>query len=159
MVELEYVKIFDNSIKVLLPICSKDVSVDVARLKYPSALRPQIIKCNPEGTVDFTFNQMQQDIPEEYLLVFLNMIRSNMMKQHSGVRFLTKEAEAGEQKNVVWTEYEMPAINGVSYYVMGIVKINQSIVQAVYNCDTRNKEEWKRIMLRSINSIRSVIYE
>lgn len=156
VVELEYVKIFDNSVKVLLPVCSKDVSMSVLRLKYPSALRPQIIKTNSEETVDFMYNLMNQNIPEESLPVLLSMIKSNIMKQHSGFKFNEQIIKEDENRNIVWIEYEAPALDGTMYYIMALIKLDKLIVQAIYNCDIRNKENCKKVMLRSINSIRSV---
>lgn len=156
LIELEYVKIFDAGVKVLLPICSKDVSESVIKLKYPSALRPQIIKTNQEENIDFTFNMLKQNIPEEQLMVLLSMIKSNIMKQHSGFKFNEEITRDDKNKNVVWVEYEAPAIDGVMYYIMALIKLDKVIVQAIYNCQTRNRENWKKVMLRSINSIRSV---
>ena len=156
LVELEYIKIFSNSAKVLLPVGSKDLNTSMVKLKYPSALRPQIIKTNSEENVDFTFNIMDQNIPEEGLPILLSMIKANIMKQHPGFKFNEQYTIDSQNKNLVMMEYAAPAIDGIMYYIMGLVKINKQVIQAIYNCDINNKDKYKKIMLRSINSIRGI---
>ena len=50
-IEFEPVKLFDDKLEIMLPKTFVDMPSDLAKIKYPSESRPQIIKTDSTGGV------------------------------------------------------------------------------------------------------------
>ena len=66
-IEFEPVKLFDDKLEIMLPKTFVDMPSDLAKIKYPSESRPQIIKTDSTGGINFCFNLFEQSVKEDEL--------------------------------------------------------------------------------------------
>ncbi|MCI7790074.1 MAG: hypothetical protein MR531_04735 [Lachnospiraceae bacterium] len=151
---MKYTSILNDKFSILLPDDFQDMDLKVASLKYPSPSRPSVIKTNEESSVDFMYNNLHQNVPQEQLSTLLQLIRINIMNVNSGVVF-HEQGEIDEADNkIVWMEYENPTLDGQMYNIMFLVNVNNEVIQGMYNCNVQEKDKWKKIMLKSAKSIK-----
>lgn len=150
---MEYTALFEGTVRVKIPVGFYDMTEEIAKRKYPIENRPAVIKTNVEASTDFKFNIFEQNILESQIESLLHMMKTNMMKMNSGIRFGKQELIEGAVGKVGWMEYENPAIDGEMYNVMSLTKVDGKMIQGFYNCNLLEKDYWKPYMLESLKTI------
>ncbi len=67
LLQFREAKMFENEVGIFLPSTFKDMKPEDAKKKYFSEQRPEIIKTNEDGTVNFSFSMVDREIKPEQL--------------------------------------------------------------------------------------------
>ena len=79
-VELVNITLFDGKVKIDMPEDFKLMTEEVAKLKYPSEQRPQIIYTNKESTVNVAFSSSNQEFIESDLSKLSEYYKDTLLK-------------------------------------------------------------------------------
>lgn len=140
---------------VLIPAAFQDMTPEEARKKYPSEQRPQIIKTNKSGSVNFAFNLLEQKLEEEQLEAVLQDFLRVMKRLHPTNICLNMESGRKNERYTPYAsmEFTSTAINENLYNMIVISPIEEELLMMLFNCPFEQRTEW----LISLTQIRESI--
>lgn len=169
-IEFEQQKIFDGKIFVYLPKSFEDMPQNLRELKYPMNARPEIIKTNADGDVNFCFNLLQQEVKQEDLKRFTEQMRKIIKRIQTAavmydVFYINEAGRCGKtlmqttehiegRKNMSIFDYKLPAIDEAIYYFTIFIPINKELFQATFSCCYKDAENWKTVFEQIADQIR-----
>lgn len=148
--------LFDDAFHIMLPESFVDMPEDVAKIKYPSEQRPQIIRTNQNGSVNFCFNLYDIPFSNEQVADTISGFQSVLQKLQPGNEFFAYKTEPIEKMEIGWFDFKNYAIDSQIYSLMFAVPIHKKICSGVFNCPFRNRKDWESIMKQVLVSIREI---
>lgn len=148
--------LFEDRVSVMLSVSFTDMKPNIAKAKYPSEQRPQVIKTNMDCSVNFAFSILE--VPLETALVkyiknaFYNIIKN---AQPANVFYENKEEEINNTM-IGWFDYKSYAINSQIYNFVFITPIDGKIFHGIFNCLFEDAENWKPVILQVMHSIKEL---
>ena len=134
-----------------------DLPLAIARLKYPSEMRPKCIKSSMDITINFTFNHLPDKLLENELIAFRNAALDMLRKLYPQNTYLeTGLNYYGEKKNRTfsWYEYYGPTIDVESYSFNALMVKDGRVLHYNFNCPKSIYEDWRPIVFETVSSIR-----
>lgn len=161
-VEFEEVKLFNESMGILLPKSFVNLPENMKRVKYPSESRPQIIKTSLDTSVNFCFSLLQMPIKNEQTIEAVKQFKTILKRVNPAyVFFDLKQEKIGEneEKTVSWFDFKSYGIDFPMYNIMYVVPIKNKVMHGIFNCLYKDVEEWKEYAFQVIKSIKENIEE
>ncbi|RDY32220.1 hypothetical protein [Lachnotalea glycerini] len=154
LVEFQTISLYDGKVEIKIPTTFEDMPQKHAEMKYPNQQRPQIIKTNATGDVNFTFNLLDADFATEQVIEARNRF-SDLIKQvqPSGV-FYEKGEEEISNTLLGWFDFKSHAVGGKLYNIMYCTPVDGKLLQGVFNCKYEDAKLWKTVMLQMLREIR-----
>ena len=150
-------KILDERAEVMLPDTFVDMPANLARLKYMSEQRPQIIKTSLDTTVNFTFSLYGIELPEEEIDSTVHQFKNLIQKVNPACVF--DEIVAEKEKGVGWFDFKSFGVDEQIYNIMYVKPIGGRLLHGVFNCMYRDMAEWKDAAIQVIYSVRDLTEE
>lgn len=154
--EFEEVKLFDNKAAVMLPIVFTDMPERAAKIKYPSKNRPQIIKTNHDGSINFCFSMLEHQMSEEEIAPMADSIKDVMKKLQPATTFYTENVEKTRTNTFAWFTYQNHCMDGKIFNHMFVTAVDGKMVQGMFNCPSREMELWKYVMKDMMLTFRDI---
>ena len=145
VVQFTAAKILDERAEVMLPDTFVDMPANLARLKYMSEQRPQIIKTSLDTTINFTFSLYGIELQEEEIDSTIHQFKNLIQKVNPACVFdeIVAEKDRG----------------GICHNIMYVKPIGGKLLHGVFNCMYRDIAEWKSAALQVIYSVRDLTEE
>ena len=153
--EFQEEEIFEG-VKIMLPIVFEDMSTEVAKMKYLSANRPQVIKTNEDASINFCFSLMQHGIDENGVREFANSYKDALLKLRIVDSFYVEKEEQWETRNFIWCTYRNHTINGVIFNHVFFTIVKDSLLIGMFNCADEEKSLWKYVMKDVMLTLREI---
>ncbi len=143
LLEFSEVCIFEKA-GVMLPVAFQDMTLEEARKKYPSEQRPQIIKTNKSGSVNFAFNLLEQKLEEKQMEAVLQDFLRVMKRLHPTSICLNLESGRKNEWYMPYAsmEFTSTAINENLYNMIVISPIGEELLMMLFNCPFEQRTEW-----------------
>lgn len=146
----------DGIIRIMLPKDFEPMSQEIARKKYPSEHRPEIIMTNETGTINLMFQYMEGEVTDATVQIFRNQVFGMMKRVNPGI----KEQEVGtinlSGKTVAYVEFSNPVMNGKLYNLMFYLAVNGQPLMGSFNCQTKEMKYWRTVAFEMVQSIEIV---
>lgn len=139
-------------ITVVLPDNFTDMPPDMLSKKYPSEQRPQIVKTNQNGTVNFTFSIIDNDSKEEDLSGILTGFIMTIRGLFPGTMFLERGIDEALLK-YHWMEFRSCAVNGDIFNLYFLTVISDKLLMGTFNCPMREWPDWKPYLKKIVSSV------
>lgn len=152
--QFERQELFEGKVSIMLPDNFVDMPPELARIKYPMEQRPQIIKMNEDGSINFTFSFLDIDVKNENLpevIESLYMVIRNT--QPANIFYEKKVEEINDTLSVGWFDYKSHGIDQKIYNLMYCIPMNGQLLHCVFNSPLQEVDTWKPIVLQVIHSI------
>ena len=104
-------QLFDGKVELLLPESFVDMPAKLAKIKYPSEYRPQRIKTNLLGNVNFAFNLFPQPITPEQLPRAAQTFARMIKQMNPSTVFYDKATEDLGDSKLSWFDFKGYAID------------------------------------------------
>lgn len=150
-------EILEGKAEVMLPDAFVDMPANLAKLKYMSELRPQIIKTSLDTTVNFTFSLYEIELSEKEIDSTIHQFKDLIQKVNPAYVF--EEIVIEKARNIGWFDFKSYGIDEQIYNIMYVKPINGKLLHGVFNCMYRDSGEWKDAALQVIYSIRDCTKE
>lgn len=150
-------KILDERAEAMLPDTFVDMPANLARLKYMSEQRPQIIKTSLDTTVNFTFSLYGIELPEEEIDSTIHQFKNLIQKVNPACVF--DEIVTEKERGVGWFDFKSFGVDEQIYNIMYVKPIGGKLLHGVFNCMYRDAAEWKDAALQVIYSVRDLTKE
>ena len=143
--------LFENKFSIKLPSNFEYMEDELARIKYFSNYRPQIIKWNEEESATIGFSQifncnmeMKELCKEVYHTIF-SLFPQNVFYNRELIKFNDIE--------VYWFDYKSFAIDIDLYNILFMFKIKNDLILGNFNCIFDKFEDWNLAMLKMLETI------
>lgn len=141
LVHFKEMRVLDNKVSIILPDTFVDMPLEIAKIKYPSEKRPQIIKTNDDATVNFTFSLYEADFNSKQIEKTLEQFKGIIRKMNPALVFYDFVVE--KDKEVGWFDFKSYGLDEQMYNVMYITPIEGKLMHGIFNCQYRDILEWK----------------
>lgn len=141
LVNFKEVKILKDRVSVMLPDTFVDMPSGIAKLKYSSEQRPQVIKTSLDTTVNFTFSLYNVDFGEKYIEAALEQFRGIIRKVNPA--FIFYELVVEKDKDIGWFDFKSYGLDSQIYNIMYVKPIEGKLMHGIFNCMYRDVLDWK----------------
>lgn len=142
-VEFERVFLFEDKMSIILPTILVDMPSNLSHLKYPSELRPQIIKTTLDTTVNFTFSRYDLDIEDIQIKEAAKQSQKMLKQLNPAYIFYELEEKKLTTTTISWFDFKSYAMDGQMYNIMYVTCIEGKLVHGNFNCLYKDMIEWK----------------
>ncbi|WP_310603813.1 hypothetical protein [Anaerosporobacter sp.] len=178
--EFERQELFEGTMSIMLPKKFIDMPYEYAKIKYPSENRPEIIKTNEMGDVNFTFsvvdtiltNEMVKEAKEGMRMIIKRIQPANVFfdneemniwednvaieKESIGTKN-SNENDAIEERECItigWFDFKSHGLDEKIYQFWYCFPMEGKMVHGIFNCIYSDHILWKPLLLQVIQSIR-----
>lgn len=145
---------FDGKMSIYLPEGFMDLPEDLAKLKYPSENRPQIIKSSIDNTINIAFNLLEVDMTNEAVLEMIKSFKNIIKNVNPSNRFLDEGMEViANNKNLAWFDFLSNGLDGTIYTIVVCSVVENKLLHCVFNCMEDSMVAWKKVALDMFKSI------
>lgn len=141
-------------ISILLPESYAIMPSSMARVKYPSETRPELILTSMDTTVNFTFSLIEEDMQPEQLKETADYLAAVLRRINPANIFYEANEEILDDVRIDWFDYKSYAVDEAIYNIMFVVPVMGFILQGTFNCLFDDMEIWKSAMIQMIRSIK-----
>ena len=153
-VEFEEIKLFDESMGILLPKSFIDLPDTMKKIKYPSEQRPQIIKTSLDTSVNFGFSLLPLPIRNEQTKDAIKQFKIVLKKVNPSYVFYDLKEEKIGKKTISWFDFKSYGIDFPMYNIMYIIPIRNKVMHGIFNCLYKDIDEWKDYAFQVIKTIK-----
>ncbi|NQX66872.1 hypothetical protein HQN90_12130 [Paenibacillus alba] len=149
---------FDEKLKVLMPSDFVDMPEEQSKLKYPYEQRPQIIKSDETGGINFTLSQIDQELDDESVQELTEGMKALIKRMNPTHVFYTEGLEEASGKPIGYFDFKGAALDGFIYYIMFFFEFEGKTVMGTFCCPYGDYEDWQEAARQVIRTIR-IIHE
>lgn len=146
-------KLFDGKVVVMLPETFEDMPELLAEVKYPSVQRPQVIKMNDTGAVNFCFNLFESPIEKDQIEKACADFQSVLQRMQPSLVQLEKGTEELLETAISWFQFYSFSMDDQIYNQMFVTSIHGKLMNGTMNCPRSLQQDWRPIMQQVILSI------
>ncbi len=154
LVEFEKEWLFDHKMQILLPVSFSDMSMELAKLKYPMEQRPQVIKTNEETDINFTFSLLDQPLANEQVKQVRDSLKKIMKRVRPDMRFMEEGLEETGERIIGWFEVTYSGLDTKLYNIMYFTPIAGNMMHGIFNCSIREAKNWKQVVFEVMRTIK-----
>ena len=152
-IDFQETPLFHEKMTILLPATFVDMPQKIARIKYPSEQRPQIIKTDLLGSTNFAFNLFDKAIKPAQMKSAADGMKSILKKVNPANIFYESGTEPLCETMLSWFEFKGHGIDTQIYYIMFLTSIGGKLMHGIFNCAVADMEAWKEAAFQVIRSI------
>ena len=152
LVRFERKKMFQGKLGVMLPESFVTLPAKLARIKYYSQQRPQVIRTSRDTTVNFGMSLTDIGIEEEHIKELRDQSREALKRLNPAFVFY----ESGVDKRHVpvgWFEFKSYGLDTDVYNLMFVSRIGGKMLHGIFNCDYEDILEWREAARQMMYSI------
>ncbi|MFW2501436.1 hypothetical protein [Clostridium diolis] len=152
--EFEETEFFEGKLKMYIPKDFQDMPLEARKFKYPSENRPEIIKCNEDGSIAVTFKLIESILTEEYVEQLRDMMKAINKRLNPANIYFDEEILEVDGKNIGYFDFKSSAIDDFLYNYMFFLSLEGKTVIGTFSCIFSDYAEWKDIIMQMVNTIR-----
>jgi len=107
--------LFEERMRVMLPVNFSDMDEKIAKLKYLMEQRPHVIKTNEQASIDFTFNLLDVELISKQVSSLIDVFYNTIKSVHPSNIFYEKKTEVLEQFSVGWFDFKSHGVDAKIY--------------------------------------------
>lgn len=154
LVQFERITLFQDKMSIMMPVSFVDLPSNLAKIKYISEQRPQIIKTSLDTTVNIGFSMPDLEVYPEHIEELCKQTKSALKQVNPAIVFYEGQVEG--DLPLGWFEFKSYGIDGNVYNLMFMTVINKKLLHGIFNCNYNDLLEWRdaaRQMMRTIKDI------
>ena len=152
-IDFQEMLLFHEKMTILLPTSFVDMPQKIARIKYPSEQRPQIIKTDLLGSTNFAFNLFDKTIKPVQMQSAADGMKSILKKVNPANIFYESGTEPLGETMLSWFEFKGHGIDTQIYFIVFLTSIGGKLMHGIFNCAVADMEAWKEAAFQVIRSI------
>ena len=153
--EFEESEFFDGELKMYIPNTFIDMPEEARRFKYPSEDRPDIIKCNDDGSIAITFKIIDNPLEDEYIDDLKETMVLITKKLNPSNVFFDEGILEIDSKKIAYYDFKSSAIDAYLYNFTFLFEFKGETFMGTFSCDYKDMREWKDdVIFQMINTIK-----
>lgn len=158
LVQFERQELFQKKLSIMLPTTFVNMPLNLAKVKYSSEQRPQIIKTSLDTKVNLGMSMLDVEIHVEMISQLRDQTRTALKRLNPSFAFY----ESGiETKSVPlgWFEFKSFGLDSDVYNLMFIAQVEGKMVHGIFNCDYKDTLEWRDAARQMMYSVEDTTQE
>ncbi len=151
LIHFKETHVLSDKVSVMLPEGLTDMPLGIAKIKYPSEQRPQVIKTSDDGTVNFTFSLYDTEFNERQIEDALGQFKAVIRKVNPAFIFYDFVVES--DKALGWFDFKSYGLDEQIYNVMYLLPVEGKLMHGIFNCLYRDILEWKEAVHQIMMSV------
>lgn len=152
--EFEEKDFFDKKLKIWIPNDFEEMSEEARKFKYPSENRPEIIKCNEDGSIVITLNIIDSPLDEECVGELKDGMKMIIRKTNPSNVFYDDGIIEVNSKNIGFFEFKSSAIDDYIYNLMFFLEFEGKTLMGTFSCIHNECKEWRDVVFQIIRNIK-----
>lgn len=154
--EFEEKVFFNEKLKIYIPKDFEDMSIEARKIKYPSESRPEIIKCNEDGSTAITLNIIDSPLDEERVEELKDGMRNMIKKTNPANVFYEDGILEINSKKVGFFEFKGYGLDDSLYNLMFFLEFEGKTLMGTFSCIYGEYEEWRDIAFQILRNIKVI---
>lgn len=155
LIQFERKEFFSAKLSIMLPISFVKMPSKLARVKYISQQRPQIIMTSLDTTVNFGMSMTDAKMQVDQIKIVTKQMMEALKRLNPAFAFYDKQFET-KYVPLGWFEFKSYGIDTDVYNLMLISIIDGKMMHGVFNCDYADVLEWRDVARQIIYSIQDI---
>lgn len=152
--EFEETDFLDEKIKMYIPKDFEDMSEAARKFKYPGENRPEIIKCNEDGSIAITFKIINSLLDENHVEELKDVMMFMNKRLNPANIFFEDGVLEINSKNIGYFDFKSSAIDDYLYNLMFFLEFEQKTLMGSFTCLYKDSNEWRDIVFEILNTIK-----
>ncbi|WP_334073512.1 MULTISPECIES: hypothetical protein [Paenibacillus] len=144
---------FDNKLFIYLPQEFGEMPLKYSSIKYPYEQRPEIIRSDEMGSVDFTFKRIDHELEDELVEELTNGMKAMIQRVNPTHIFYESGIEAIGGKTVGFFEFKSTVIEGYLFNIMYFLEFEGQVLMGTFCCDYKVYPDWRDVAYQAIRTI------
>ncbi|MBU5316063.1 hypothetical protein KQI30_07245 [Clostridium bornimense] len=149
-------KFYDNKLIMYLPSDFSDMKLELRKIKYPYEDRPEIIRCNNDGSICFTLKIIDSPLNEDKVETLTNGMKEMMQRLNPANVFFDMKIEKANEKNIGYFDFKTTVIDGFLYNIMFFFEFKGKTAFGGFSCKYSDCNDWRDIVIEVIKKIRVI---
>lgn len=158
LVSFERKELFQKKISIMLPETFITLPENMAKLKYSSEQRPQIIKTSLDTSVNIGFSILEVEILPEHIKKLSAQAIEALKRLNPAYVFYEEKVELGNMP-LGWFEFKSYGLDSNIYNLMFITIVEKKMLHGIFNCNYDDVLEWREAARQMMYSIRETAKE
>lgn len=158
LVKFERIELFEHKLSFMIPDTFVDLPPNLAKAKYSSEQRPQIIKTSLNTTVNIGFSILPVDISAEQIKNLVVQAKKALKRLNPALVFYESKVEM-KSMPLGWFEFKSYGLDSNVYNLMFITRIDGKMVHGIFNCKFEDAIEWREAARQIAYSVRDTTKE
>ncbi|AGF54210.1 hypothetical protein B0P06_001726 [Clostridium saccharoperbutylacetonicum] len=154
--EFEEKDFFDEKLKLFIPKDFEDMPEEISDLKYSAQNKPDIIKCNENGSVYFALKIIDKPLEENKVEELKNEMKEAIKNTNPINVFYEDGVLEVDSKNVGFLEFKSYGADGPLCSLMFFLEFEGEILMGTFSCPYEEYGEWREIVFHVINTIQII---
>lgn len=155
LVQFEEKELFPNKMSIMLPVSFVKMPSKLAKVKYTSQQRPQIIMTSLDTTVNFGMSMTEAEMQVDQIKILSKQMMEALKRLNPAFAFYDNQFET-KHVPLGWFEFKSYGIDTDVYNLMLISIIDGKMLHGVFNCDYADTLEWRDAARQMIYSIQDI---
>lgn len=154
LVQFERKTLFKGKMSIMMPVSFVDLPSNLAKIKYISEQRPQIIKTSLDTTVNLGFSMPDLEVYPEHIEELCKQTKSALKQINPAIVFYEGQVES--DLPLGWFEFKSYGIDSNVYNLMFMTIVDKKLLHGIFNCNYNDAIEWRdaaRQMMRTIKDV------
>lgn len=157
LVQFDYVEIFPDKLSIMMPTTFVTLPSNLAKLKYTSEQRPQVIKTSLDTTVNLGISLLNVPVYPEQIKILQGQTKEALKRLNPAFVFYEEKVE--NESPLGWLEFKSYGLDGNVYNLMFFAIADGKAVHGIFNCVYEDAVEWRDAARQMIYSIKDISKE
>ncbi len=141
--EFEETEFLDGALKMYIPNTFEDMPMEARKLKYPSESRPEIIKCNEDGSIAITLNFIDSPLDDDHIEELRGIMKLITQRLNPANIYFDEDIIDVDKKKIGYFDYKSSAIDDFLYNLMFFLELKGKTLMGTFSCGYSEHEHWK----------------
>lgn len=151
--EFEQMKFYEEKVLLYIPKDFNDMPMETRKIKYPSESRPEIIKCNEDGSITFTLNIIDSPLSEDNVCELKDGMKMIIKKTNPANVFYEDGVLEVNEKNIGYFEFKSSAIDDFLYNLMFFLEFKEKTLMGTFSCRYGEYKEWRDVIFEILKRL------
>ncbi|WP_297429471.1 hypothetical protein [Clostridium sp.] len=152
--EFEETAFFYEKLKMYIPKDFEDMPEAVRKLKYPSENRPEIIKCNENGSIAITLKLIDSPLDDEHVEELRDTMKLIDKRLNPANLYFDEGILDVDKKKIGYFDFKSSAIDDFLYNFIFFLELQGKTIMGTFSCAYGECEMWKDVVLEMVNTIK-----
>ena len=148
--------LFGNKISIMLPDSFVNLPSELAKAKYMSEQRPQVIMTSLDTTVNVGLSYMDVKIEIDQIKEIMEQSKNALKNVNPAIIFHESKVEKDIELPLAWFEFKSYGLDKSVYNLMFVARAHSKMLHGSFNCAYDYALEWREAARQMVYSIREV---
>ena len=153
LVTFSEIPLFNDQFTIMLPDSFVDMPSEIAKIKYPSEQRPQIIKTSMDTTINFAFNLFNVVIEEGQVQEITTQFKNVIASVNPAYVFYHFAVEK-KSRIIGWFDFKSYCVDANVYNFVYLTAVRNKLLHGMFSCLYKDALEWQDVLPQIMKSIR-----